>query len=268
MDKKAQLGTVVKIIIVLIVAIILITAVYIIYAQLMARGDLETCRVSVLAQAESKAIPSLSKGLTSPFSISCKKRYVKFFSNRVEEGTAPDATKPMQINYNGKLTKNIPGLTPFVVNQVIAEEMRICYYEFGEGQAQVFNNGIASDVCYTCSEISFDDKSQEYPGFIDYLNKTYIKNEQMTYYDYFNKPSLSSVTWQMTMQTLFKKYQYDYNKFSSSQNYAVVFVKSDQRWKVWLYQFWSGFNTEADNEYSVQVLPVDKLSYVCDYEVN
>jgi hypothetical protein len=267
-SRKAQLGTLVKIILVLISAILLITAVVMIYAQVNAKGAIETCRISVLAQAETKIPASPTKGLTSPFSINCKKRYVKFFNNRVQEGNAPESTKPIEVNYNGRLTKNIPDLSSFVVNQVIAEEMRICYYEFGEGQVHTLNTGIATDACYVCSEISFDDKTKEFSGFMDYITKTYIKNEQMTYYEYLNKPSLSSVNWSMTADTLMKKYNYNYNRFSSSQSYAVVFAKSDQRWKVWLYQFWSGFNTEADNEYSVQVVPVDKLNYLCDMEVS
>jgi len=233
-NKKADFNVVMMMIILIVCAIILFAIGSKIFKSYTVSGAINSCRLSVLTEAQTKVLPTWN-GDKSPFSISCDKRYVTFYNNKVELGLAPEKSDPMTVTFNGKKTTTFSKLDNYIVNQVIAEEMRICYFEFGEGKLHVFDNDLnpkitniysGQDVCFVCSEINFQDVPQDtYGGFLDYINRTYIANEKMTYLQYFDQPSISSVKWSVYMSTIMD----DKTTFDSTQKYAVVFGKQDKR---------------------------------------
>jgi len=281
--KKAQMGSVVKIVLLVISAILIISAVIIIMGRLTDQGGIETCRTSVLAQAATKVLPTMS-GAKSAFNIECIKRYVTFYNNRVELGWNKDNQKVIKVNYNGRKVTKIPELTDYVVNQIIAEEMRVCFYEMGEGKLKVFEQSIwkDNDICYVCSEINFKDlkSPKEFTGFMDYINRTYITNEKMTYYQYFDQPSLSVVPWHVSM---YRTTTGGTISFDSKNSYFVMFIKEDKKISSWLTRMFLSpltgvpsdvtafkltWDTATDklNNYHVYVVNQAQLNDMCEIE--
>jgi hypothetical protein len=199
-----------------------------------AKGAIDTCRFSVVAQSAT-ALKVDSSGLTSPIAINCEKRYVNLFNNKVEIGNNPEDTDTAQIVYNNKPVKKFLELNDFIVNQIVAEEMRICWYQFGQGRVKVFANDKNvlenSNVCFICSEISFKDNmgKSEFVGLADYLNQTYIANEKMTYYQYLNDASMSAETFEQynkDAKSSGKTNIYDI-KLYKDKTYYIIFKKGD-----------------------------------------
>jgi hypothetical protein len=242
--KKAELSVVAGLILVLISGLVLFAVFSGVFKKATLEEAINVCRLSVLTQANTKGIPGAS-GMKSPLDLDCDKRYVDLYNDRVEIGLAPESTSPQSIIYNGKKIKKFTQLNDYIVNQVVAEEMRTCYFEFGEGKMHVFDNSLdpsikntfdKEDVCFVCSEINFKDvKQQSYSGYLDYIKKTYIKNEEMTYYQYFNQPALGNISWSVFFSTIVD----DNFKFQKDTKYLVVFGKEDKRWRAVLWNLWT-----------------------------
>lgn len=242
-------------------------------------ASIKTCQLSVLVQSESKVFPGPT-GEKSPWSINCNTRYVNIYNDRIEAGLTPENTNEnLQVTYNGKKVTKYGELNEYIVNQIVAEEMRVCYFEFGEGKIHVFDNNIwnNNDVCFICSQINFKDipnkiSPRTYTGFIDFINKTYITNEKMTYYEYFNQPTITNgtVPWSFFSYTIDPEHPYYFN---NTQSYAVVFGKQDNRLKSFfeLNPDITGSNTlspfanlDSHNNYYVFVVPADRVNAKCD----
>ena len=250
------MGFVQKLILACIVGILLIAIIILIFTSLSKKGDIEACRLSVRLQSGTEVhVAGISAG--SMFDVNCNKRYVYIYPDRVEEGNSPENTNPIDIFLNGKKVKRFGELSDYIVNYAVAEEMKICYYEFGEGKVDVFPNNkkwfnADSDVCFICSEIVFKDvPARKYTGFMSFIRTASIDNLKLTYLQYFNQPSLSEKTWEE-----FTNHEYNNdaeNKiFFDSKNpgkYDVVFRKTR--------------NPISKNGYYVYVIPSDKLNDVC-----
>ena len=82
-------------------------------------SDVETCRLSVLAQAQTK----IAGKTIVP--LECPRRLVKIFNDKAE--------------INGKRSKyQYKQLTNEQVNEIAAEELRLCWYMMAEGKRDVF----------------------------------------------------------------------------------------------------------------------------------
>ncbi len=136
-------------------------------------GDIEVCRLSVWAQAQTKLMGS------TPLKLNCDRRQVEFYNEKVE------------INGKEEAKFEFKQLSNDIVSKVIAEELRLCWYMMGEGETDVFEQamliGNPQSVCAICSEIIFDDKidrNKKFAGLIDYLKSNKIQGKDMFYFDY------------------------------------------------------------------------------------
>ena len=134
-------GALATIILVLVVAFILLNWAGT-FASILKKGsDIEVCRLSVLAQAQTKLLGQ------TPVSLKCSRRQVKLFNDKIE------------INGKKESKYEFKEVDDNIVNKLIAEELRLCWYMMGEGEINVFRQNIivnTDTVCVVCAEISFD----------------------------------------------------------------------------------------------------------------
>ena len=141
-------------------------------------ADTETCRLSILAQAQTRKIPVI--GIDAPgtlMPLDCPRRNLKIFENKVEI----DGKKSAKYDFK-KLTND-------EVNKIFAEELRLCWYMTGEGNRNIFETGYIFGNYYTClicAEIEFDKalKEKSYGGLVEYLKSMKIPRGETTYFDY------------------------------------------------------------------------------------
>jgi len=299
LNKRGQFSFIIGLVIVIVVGLLLIFLAMKFGMKLSIEGSIDACHLSVIAQANTKLIKN-PVGDKSPFNINCDKRYITFYNDHATVSLNNAKAEPLSILINGKQATSYGALDDYVVNQVMAEEMRICYYEFGEGKQDVFDtsmtNGLkgifyGNDVCFVCSEATFDKSVQPntYTGFNDYIKRTYINADQytakMTYYDYFNQPSLSQLSWKDFTNIYYNTGQISFEDMHVPTNYAVVFTKQDKRLQELSKQgvfsllvpplavvtiIRSVFTdaNKANNNYYVQVMPTSRLNEMCDIVAN
>ena len=215
-------------------------------AMLKKGGDIEACRLSVLAQAQTKL------GGSSPVSLKCDRRQVKFYNNKIE------------INGKKDPKYDFKQLDSSVVNKAVAEELRLCWYMMGEGELNVFQQQLSEativaftgeNVCNICSEISFDksvDRTKQFTGLVDYLKGNKIPNQDAYYFDYLIKSQRNKyLLWGIVPWTQYtpwswgttdkisdnleedlKKYQEagTYTEFNPDERYIIYFLAWKPSW--------------------------------------
>ncbi|MDP3766223.1 MAG: hypothetical protein Q8R04_06955 [Nanoarchaeota archaeon] len=174
-------GIMAMILLVLVISGVLLSYTNSLAGILKKESNIEVCRLSALAQAQTKFAGQ------SPISLKCSRKEVKFFNNKVEI----DGKKESKYEFN-QLDDNS-------VNKVVAEELRLCWYMMGEGRVDVFRQDVVDEaviytsgenVCIICSEISFDSKAnnKRFSGLLDYLKSTKIPKDKVKedtyYFDY------------------------------------------------------------------------------------
>lgn len=184
MNKKALLEKLlVTILAFALVAWVVITFGSQLASQLKEDTDIETCRLSVLAQAQTRKIPGV--GISTPGTIvplDCPRRNLKIFKDNVE--------------INGKKSKKykFKKLTSDEMNRIAAEELRLCWYKMAEGNKNIFEQSylieFKTNTCLICSQIEFDEDIQNGPfeGLVDYLKSNKIPKRDVSYFDYLVKP--------------------------------------------------------------------------------
>lgn len=267
-NKKAQLSETNRLIIIIVVAVILLFFIGTkIYPMFTKKGEIESCRFSVIVQAETELKMA---GGTSPFKIDCDKRLVKFYDNRVEQGYSFSDMKPLTIVYDNKKVKKFRELDDFIVNEVVAEEMRICHYQFLEGKVEIFPNneggfwsvfGLSGndDICFICSEISFDSEmeNKSFSGYPEYIKNTEIPEEKKTYFEYFNDNTFSEYKWADLIADPSGKTHADIDffknadiKMNTTETYSLI--------------FYSDYDSYSRNAYGVLLIPTDKVGELCE----
>lgn len=183
--KRADFKMLRGIIVVLLIFVVLLLFAKSLNELITAKTDREVCRASVLAQSTVLILPE-GENIVSP---DCKTFHVKFFDNHVEIN---GKTIKVYDSRKKDVIKKFNGLTDEIVNQVIAEELRWCWYQFLEGKRILF--GVAAlfplsseRACFLCSEITFDNsvKADSFTGFYDYTKEKTIPDSDMTYYEYY-----------------------------------------------------------------------------------
>ncbi len=215
-------------------------------------ADIETCRLSVLAQAQTKVA---GKTIVP---IDCPRRLVKIFNDKAE--------------INNKRSKyQYKQLTNEQVNEIAAEELRLCWYMMAEGKRDVFEQSYLFETkfntCLICSEIEFDEslKRSSYSGLLDYL-KLKIPKGDISYLDYLTKTQsdfyLGYIPW-----TQWNPYFYGTSnkvtdtKIDSNQKYVIYFLAFKP---AWLLQ-----KTKAQTSaYYIGLGNEDKLSEECAILIN
>lgn len=193
-------------------------------------SDIETCRLSVLAQAQTRKTPIGIDAPTTLTPLKCPRRNIKIFENKVElNGKKTDAHKFKQANNDE-------------VNHVAAEELRLCWYMLNEGKKNILENSRilgGDNTCLICSEISFDDKLKEkvFSGLEEYANSKKTK-EGITYFEYLTR-SQKNMIHSSSGETYEKYYsiwsfgpskENTEGKLLGNQKYAIYFAAYKPAW--------------------------------------
>ncbi|MBI2657822.1 hypothetical protein HYX08_03970 [Candidatus Woesearchaeota archaeon] len=247
----------VVLIIVMAGALILFSFAYSTAGQLKENADVDTCRLSVLAQAQTKFFGK------SVVKLDCPRRNIKIFENKVE--------------LNGKTSKkySFGKLTQEEVNKIAAEELRLCWYKMAEGNRNVLEQSIFfSDSkyyqCLICSEIEFDEKlrGRMFEGLDDYLKSSKIPNEAISYFEYLIRSQRNlyllwgGIGWtQYTPYGHGKTGKIDDQKFDTNSRYLIYFLAMKPTWLV--------EQTEAyTSAYYIGLGKQDKIREECDILMN
>lgn len=184
-------------------------------------SDVEICRLSVLAQAQTKVA---GKTIVP---LDCPRRIVKIFNDKAE--------------INSKRSKyQYKQLTNEQVSEIIAEELRLCWYMMAEGKRNIFEQSYFFETkfntCLICSEIEFDKslKGNSYSGLLEYL-KLKIPKGDISYLDYLTKAQsdfyLGYIPW-----TQWNPFFYGTSnkvidtKIDSNQKYVIYFLAFKPAW--------------------------------------
>lgn len=192
-------GTIIVLILVTVSFILLwgIFSEFRVYADNYVQGG--SCQASAaLASFRLEGPGVLCKDLiSSPVSMSCERRHVVIDAKNafVVQG-GEEEVLPVFSSEQDRFFQRYEDLNSEVVQSVFAEEMRLCWKQFGEGSGPLLDD---ADVnrwspteeiktgCFICSEISFAEKPRLDPTDLQYYlrtNKTPGGAE--TYVDYFN----------------------------------------------------------------------------------
>jgi hypothetical protein len=277
--------------IILVLAVLLILVIFAakMYGQVNNRVVRDACRTGVLAQSVVMSVPApgtktVAENFLSP---DCKTYNVNFYDNRVEING-----KPVEVvdSSRKEVTKKFNGLTDDIVNQVLAEELRWCWYQFLEGQRRSINiaplvslpTGIPKS-CFLCDEIRFDKSvtKEEFNGFYDYTKNNMMSGSNITYYDYYAEQPriceegiLGSDVALGTHQAEFtvncwedyfknqitskdKEFTPSSTVFRKDTPYVVLFLKYGKHWQ-------GGDWGSQPETYFAYILPQSALSKQCD----
>jgi len=187
-NKKAGMDTsLVNIILVLIVAIIIIGVAIYFIKYFTARSDREVCRASVLGGSVAQLAPV--HGSENFIVPDCKTYSIIFYNDHVEINSK---AAEVYVSQSHEYIKTFNELSSEVVNSVIAEELRQCWYQFLEGKKKVLTRAninvqlYTPDIGFLCDEVRFDPgvPQTRFTGFYDYLRDTLMPKSQVTYYEY------------------------------------------------------------------------------------
>ncbi|MBU0665817.1 MAG: hypothetical protein ABIC91_01370 [Nanoarchaeota archaeon] len=225
--------------------IILVIIVGMIIINLTKGNSREDCRLSMLMKtATTVEVAGGFAGVNSPISDSCPRYFVKFSKTKAE---IRKGTKAFDTVKYDKLTKDNE-LTNDIVNKLVAEELRGCWYQFGAGKMDAFwipsklylindwsNN---EKVCFICSEIEFekqDFNSINYDGFYDYLQEhdilgTTKQGDGETLYSYLTTTDFCQDKYLAAGINCWEAYASEENinlqlKFNSDERYYVVLIR-------------------------------------------
>ena len=178
MNKKAMSETMVILLIFVLGAIILFNFSGKLSTFFKEDSDIETCRLSVLAQSQTRNIPVVNVGTPGTIvPLDCPRRILKVFEDKVE------------IKDKKSTKYKFKKLSEDDINNLVAEELRLCWYRMAEGKRNIFENSwIFGDpyTCLICSEIQFDDelKGKSYGGLLEYLKSRKIPKSDISYFAY------------------------------------------------------------------------------------
>ncbi|MGV8172151.1 MAG: hypothetical protein ACP5OA_05675 [Candidatus Woesearchaeota archaeon] len=289
---KGQLSQTAALILILVGAIVMFLFISKVTSKSTFDDAINTCRFSVMTQVASEVSPGIT-GKKSPFDINCEKRYVKFYNTKVELGLNPENMKPLAIDFNGQKIKKFKTLTDQAVDQVIAEELRICKFQFAEGKVEVFANDDAffgKNVCFICSEISFESSSIKQNSFntlFEYTSKTAFDDTGTSYYEYLNEESYTlNKMWVQPNYDPSKESRYMINSFfrtrNQAQNYGNLNIEISKKYYVFFEKYEPGrtitLNEDANNvvtgeideveQYWVAIVPSDEIENYCDFQAS
>lgn len=180
--KKAQGAEKITVKMLAILVIVLILAFFSarVFDWMTSKGDVESCRLSVVASGK---ISDVSMGV-STLDLECSRKTVVLSP---EYYTVDDSEKDYVSEDEEDYATN--------VKQVFAEEMRECWYKMGEGEVDPFASSYLTfdAVCVVCSQIHFENPLTTNVGNLyNYLKETNIPlsvqiQNPITYHDYLYK---------------------------------------------------------------------------------
>lgn len=220
-------------------------------------SDIETCRLSVLAQAATRKTPIGVDAPTTLTPLKCPRINVKIFENKVElNGKKTDAFKFKEANNDE-------------VNHVAAEELRLCWYMLNEGKQNILENAriFPYDTCLICSEISFDDKLKEkvFSGLEEYVNSKKTK-EGITYFEYLTRSQKNILP---VPDDTNQKY-YNIWKFGPSKENTEGQLLGNQKYVIYFLAYKPGFVTKplVNQVYYAGIVEENSIAKQCDILAN
>lgn len=230
MNKKADAHTLVALLILILGALILFSFSGKLTNLLKEDADIETCRLSVLAQAQTRKTPGI--GISTPgtlIPLDCPRRSLKIFEDKVE--------------INGKKSNKyeFKKLTADEMNRIAAEELRLCWYKMAEGNKNIFEQSylieFKTDTCLICSEIEFDKniKNGPFEGLVDYLKSNKIPKGDVSYFYYLVKPQSDTyifyLPWTQWNPWLYgTSNQFTETNFNPRNKYVIYFLAFKPGW--------------------------------------
>jgi|TARA_Y100000310_G_scaffold144782_1_gene144034 hypothetical protein len=260
-QKRAEGRTLIIMIIVIASALILIPFAGKLYAMIVSSASDDACRLSIFAQAKLKN--TLSG--TSAVSVECQRKNIIFYNDHVEEHIE-EKPNNIKVKIGDKPEEKFEKLDDNIVNQVIAEELRKCWYKTGEGKLDAFAEGglLGTNTCLLCATIEFDDSVKDkFTGLVKYLedNSISINEEEKTYFNY-----LSTVQTSRGFLWIPKEYK--------SLYLQVDEIIPDQRYSIFMKSFKTGNFMEKiwqfPDTYFILIGPTHIMSEknVCDNLLN
>lgn len=263
MNKKAVSPEIMVVLLIFVIgAMILLLFGSALAGQLKEDADIETCRLSVLAQAQTRKIPVV--GVSTPGTLvplDCPRRNLKIFENKVE--------------INGKKTKKyeFKKLTNDEVNRIFAEELRLCWYKTGEGNRNIFENSYLFGAYYTClicSEIEFDNtlKGKSFEELLEYLKTRKIPKSDITYFYYLIRTQYDQYfLWGNVPWTQYNPWYHGKTGKISSES-----IQTDQKYSIYfmIYKpsFFAHYTGAYTQAYYIGLGKEEKLQQECDTLVN
>jgi len=270
---KGQMGQLGLLIIILVSAIIIFFFLTKFVNKTNYDQIINTCRFSVLAQTATEISPGIS-GSKSPLDLDCEKRYINFYNTKVDLGTTPETMKPTKVVYEGHKVTKFTKLNEDVVNQAIAEELRICKFEFGDGKVEIFANDekfwTNENVCYVCAEINFEQEVQgpKYNSLVQYTKENSFSDTKQSYYDYLTEKTYAGN--EMWGQPLYDPSTWTKIFTNADGSYANLEIDTSKKYLVFIEKRKPG-KVELLNwgrpEW-VTILPADEINKYCDVQGN
>lgn len=167
--------------------------------------DLEVCQTTVAAADKLK---SGTGGVLQFVEIDCPTQHITIKADGAYRRSlrSKDQTRYLSSSQVEQRLKNrgIPKPTEKEIaielgDYVVANEMAVCWNEFGEGALNPFKSGVlvSDDRCVTCAVIDFDESYRKavgdssIKGFTNYLKEVH-KDDSKTYYEYL-RPQLAEL---------------------------------------------------------------------------
>jgi hypothetical protein len=236
---------------------------------------IKTCQLSVITQAGT-SFGIIDKD--SPFDINCNKRYVTFYNTKVELGYSPEDMDPIPVKRGNTQSKKFTELNELIVNQVIAEELRICKFQFGDGKIDLFPNDdrrfLGKSTCFVCSEISFETGSKEkvFTELKEFTKQTTYSDEGISYYDYLTEQTrFNASMWEQAVLT--EETEYSTMPISTSQKYLIYVERYKHgKGKILLWTSVPGIVinilTRDKDSISVGIVPDKNINDICDIQAS
>ena len=189
-QKRAEGKTLVTLIIVIVVALVLIPFGGRLYAMIVGSVSDDTCRLSLQAMSKLKKLDPITG--TSGISAKCPRKEITFYNDHVEE-YIKGRKGNIGVMVGNKKKEKFDGLTDNIFKQVIAEQLRTCWYKTLEGKERPFDQALlklwgVDSVCMVCATVGFDKELKEekntYSNFQNYLDTTTMHGSELRYSDY------------------------------------------------------------------------------------
>ncbi|RME52034.1 hypothetical protein D6783_06045 [Candidatus Woesearchaeota archaeon] len=189
MNTKALAASTLTLLILFLVGFIILAGVVIkVLPSILKASDREACILSIQARKYTTIGP-----FQSPISPECETFYATVKDKELELYTLQVNKLLRFLNKEGKHVvkrKKYDALTEDELYPLLAEELRLCWYQFLQGKQPILKEEFLSwgnneRFCFICDEITFETtKLRQFDNFLDYLKNTSIKGGTTTYYDY------------------------------------------------------------------------------------
>ncbi len=202
MKRKAQVGKFISIIILIIAVVILLSILMPMLSDWNSSNMREQCRASAVMRNKvslevSKKIV-VESGTYRILPLQCPKIKTDFYNKGVKENG-----KKKEVIVDNEVKDHFNELTQDIIYREIAEQMKLCWYQFGEGidvfqrRDDNFNDvdwffGGKSDgvACFICNDVEFKLPSESFYdiehifntyAFTEYLHTTKMPGSDLTY---------------------------------------------------------------------------------------